>query len=133
MWDSIKEGWPILVTLFLGVFGFGKMMQENINTKKRVLKLEEQEEGREELLTLAHCREKQGACHTIQKIYHGGLEKDFASLQKTMEKDVVALQKALAKIDACNKAQHKDIMDRSNAQHSDIMNHLLALNGNGKT
>jgi len=112
MSDFFKDHGEIIVAVILGLIGFGKVWQKNVDTEIRVKKIED-----DESMSLQHCKERQSSCHMVQKAYHGNVEKDIEELRE-----------AFKAMKTCNDTQHNTIMSRSDTQHAEIMTHLL----NGK-
>ncbi len=124
----------MIVTVAMGLIGFGKISQKHTTTQEKVAEIKEDVDKIKgsSPMTLTHCKERQDQCHTIQAVYHGGLEKDVNELRQNMQKEMDDIRGAVKHMKSCNDVQHSKIIERTDAQHRDIISHILDINSNGK-
>ncbi len=133
--DWLRDWWPVILAAVGGLIGFGKISQKHTTTQEKVAEIKKEVEIIKDSapMTLVHCKERQESCHTIQSVYHGGLEKDVEELRLGMQKEMDDIRGAVKHMKHCNDTQHGKIIERGDTQHRDIINHILDINNNGKT
>ncbi len=120
----LKDWWPVIITIALGLVGFGKISEKHDTTQKRVAEIKEEMDDLKEAhpMTLTHCKERQESCHMISAAHQGNVEQDIEELRASFRS-----------MKQCNDTQHSDIIKKIDVQHRDVINHILAVkNGNGK-